>query len=177
MQATNEKSHYLRVSPDAHSLMKKPENSGNEVVLCSERFSPGTMVFLFHQEPRFAFICCDLVWFVVSSFSRTSVLGSIHWDINKVIIVIVCQFGAENRSHLPTVLRATLVPVALWLRYESGQICPHCCWQFEVALSWRRRGRTHVESRAWSQSCQVFGPGIDDILFTFALLHGGQRLL
>ena len=132
-------------------------------------FSPGILFFPFHQKPKFTFIYSDLVWFVVSSISRTSLLGWILWDINKVIIVI-CQFGAENRSHLPTVFRATLVPVALRLRHESGQICPHCCWQLEVALSWRRRRRTHVESRAWSQSCQIFGPGIDDILFTFALL-------
>ena len=48
MQATNGKkikTHYPRVSLDADSLIKKSENSGYEMVFCSDRFFP--LVFCF----------------------------------------------------------------------------------------------------------------------------------
>ena len=48
MQATNGKqikTHYPSVSLDADSLIKKSENSGYEMVFCSDRFFPGYFVF------------------------------------------------------------------------------------------------------------------------------------
>ena len=65
-------------------------------------FSPGTPIFPSHQKPTFDEICCDSVWFVVSSISKATVLGEIHWDLNKVIIIVSrgsCPFSSMTRLH------------------------------------------------------------------------------
>ena len=71
----------------------------------------------------------------------------------------VLQFGAEDRSNVPVVFRAALVPVSLWLWYESSQVCINCCWKSQASLPWWRRSWTHVKSRAWGQPRQVLGTG------------------
>ena len=47
------------------------------MVLCSvlRGFSLGTPVFPSHQKTTFDLICCDSVWFLVSSISKATVLG------------------------------------------------------------------------------------------------------
>ena len=52
-------------------------------------FSLGSLVLRSHLKPRFDVICYDSVWFVVCSTTEAIVLGWIHWDLNKVIIVII----------------------------------------------------------------------------------------
>ena len=47
-------------------------------------FTPGTPVFPSQQKPTFDLIWRDSVWFVVSSISKATVLGWIHWDLNNV---------------------------------------------------------------------------------------------
>lgn len=58
-------------------------------LLWSESFFLGTPVFPSHRKPTFGLICCDSICFVVSSSSKATVLGKIHWDLNKVIIIII----------------------------------------------------------------------------------------
>lgn len=55
-----------------------------------------------HQNPKFDLIwlCFDLDWFVFSLLRRATVLGLIHWDLNKVDIVFVwnCWFLWKGRT-------------------------------------------------------------------------------
>ena len=47
-------------------------------LLCPESFFPGIETVnsnrALHRKPTFGFICCDSVWFLVSSISKASVL-------------------------------------------------------------------------------------------------------
>ena len=52
-------------------------------------FSLSTLVFPSHQKPTFDLTCSDSVWFAVSSISKATELGHIHWDLKKVIVVAV----------------------------------------------------------------------------------------
>ena len=63
-------------------------------------FSSGTPVFPSHQKPTFDLICCDSVWFVVSSISKDIVVVSIHWDLNKVITIETPYFKYRQTSTL-----------------------------------------------------------------------------
>ena len=50
-----------------------------------------------------------------------------------------CTSLLENHHYVQTLLGATVVPEALWLRNESCQICAHGCRKLEVKIEeWRR---------------------------------------
>ena len=69
-------------------------------LLWSESCFLGTPVFPSHQKPTFGLICCDSICFVVSSSSKATVLSKIHWDLNKVIIIIITL---QEDNHLSSI--------------------------------------------------------------------------
>ena len=55
------------------------------------------------------------------------------------------QSGTEDRSDVPTVLGAAVLPAPLRLRYAGGQVGTDRCREPQAAISRARRGRTATE--------------------------------
>lgn len=65
------------------------------------------------------------------------------------------QSGPEDCGHLPTVLRAAVLPAPLWLRYASGEVCADCGREFKAEVPRRERERAFAQGTDGRQHGQV----------------------
>jgi len=110
-------------------------------------FSRGAPVFPSHQKPTFDLICCDSVWFIISSTRKATVLHWIPWDWNQVIVIKFVFYTVTRRNALFFPLY--LIPrkrFSCWGR-PIRQLTSHC--HAANQQRWRIHGSWSVYRNDW----------------------------